>query len=244
MELPDEVRDDLQRVKHNWESRHLLRVYIGCLLRAGWRYNSLCPHLGISSERIRQIAIVDDSAEHSLREYRLITGLQLPVPDAPVVVQPPKGPRGKPLSKPRPETIEQLKRLHEIARRYRGSERHRKEAEMFGALLYYAHVSQGASIYAIAKELKVTPAALQGRLVRYGYKTSTGKSSLYRELTGRGPVSKRPPRPRMTHCKRGHELTPDNIYKNGKSDRTCKTCRKARASRSYLNRKQEKQATQ
>ena len=40
-----------------------------------------------------------------------------------------------------------------------------------------------------------------------------------------------------THCKRGHELTPDNLYLNTYSDgfvrRTCKTCAKKRRYDSY-----------
>jgi hypothetical protein len=32
-------------------------------------------------------------------------------------------------------------------------------------------------------------------------------------------------RPRVTHCKRGHELTAENVYQYGKS-RHCKTCKR------------------
>jgi hypothetical protein len=35
---------------------------------------------------------------------------------------------------------------------------------------------------------------------------------------------------RQTHCKRGHELTPDNVYMQGRS-RSCKVCAKERAKR-------------
>lgn len=43
---------------------------------------------------------------------------------------------------------------------------------------------------------------------------------------------------RKTHCKNGHELTPDNIYKNGKNGRRCKICQKADAKR-YRQRQRE-----
>lgn len=32
----------------------------------------------------------------------------------------------------------------------------------------------------------------------------------------------------QNHCKRGHEFTPDNTYKNGPNGRGCKTCRQLR----------------
>jgi len=35
-----------------------------------------------------------------------------------------------------------------------------------------------------------------------------------------------------THCKRGHELTPDNCYEN-RAGRKCKTCARDRAAAQY-----------
>lgn len=36
------------------------------------------------------------------------------------------------------------------------------------------------------------------------------------------------PKPPLTHCMRGHELTPENSYTNGRRGRSCKTCQKMR----------------
>jgi hypothetical protein len=45
------------------------------------------------------------------------------------------------------------------------------------------------------------------------------------------------PRPAKTHCKHGHEFTPDNTYTNPNSGkRSCKTCR-LRTSREYETRR-------
>ena len=42
---------------------------------------------------------------------------------------------------------------------------------------------------------------------------------------------------KQTHCKRGHELTPDNIYvtmgRTTKRQRICKTCRRAKSREYY-----------
>ena len=47
-----------------------------------------------------------------------------------------------------------------------------------------------------------------------------------------------PPRPLLTHCKRGHELLPGNVYKsalrNGKEQRRCKACYQSRREENAL----------
>ena len=49
--------------------------------------------------------------------------------------------------------------------------------------------------------------------------------------------------PRQTHCRRGHEFSPENTYSwvtsTGRLDRTCRICRKAAADRNNANRKPE-----
>lgn len=44
-------------------------------------------------------------------------------------------------------------------------------------------------------------------------------------------------RPLLSHCKRGHALTPENILNNSDGKRRCRTCRRWRARRNYLRRK-------
>lgn len=44
-------------------------------------------------------------------------------------------------------------------------------------------------------------------------------------LRGDGPTAQRA---RQTHCKRGHELTPDNLLKDKVGKRRCKLCRRIR----------------
>ncbi|WP_044476437.1 NUMOD4 motif-containing HNH endonuclease [Rhodococcus aetherivorans] len=40
-----------------------------------------------------------------------------------------------------------------------------------------------------------------------------------------------------THCKHGHEFTPENTYERTEGGRTCRTCRRARQSRWEANRR-------
>lgn len=44
-------------------------------------------------------------------------------------------------------------------------------------------------------------------------------------------------RARQTHCKYGHEFTPENTYVSGRGHRSCKTCRRESARRYYWSRK-------
>lgn len=230
MTLPPEVVDDIERIRDDWQSRHLLRVYMTCLIGAGWRQSCFADFLGLSYQRIQQLRIDEDYVEQSLTEYRAITGMTLPIPDAPIVSQS-AGIRGRPRRSARPETMQRIRDLYEQARRYRGGANNRDEAHLFTALVWYAHVSEGASLKAIAEDLDVERTALQSRLIRYGYKTSTGRSTAYRPLRGREP------RGRKTHCKRGHPYDEENtliIATTG--DRTCRACARIRA-RNYQARK-------
>lgn len=48
------------------------------------------------------------------------------------------------------------------------------------------------------------------------------------------------PMARKTHCKHGHEFTPDNIYRKPNGGRGCKKCRRVTDRRSKLKRKLER----
>ena len=231
MTLPPEVVDDIEHIRDDWQARHLLRVYLGALIRAGWRQSSIARLMGVSRQRIVDFAIVDDYVEQSIEEYRLITGMTLPIPDAPIIVDMPPRPRGRRLRLPTPETTERLREVYADARRYRGSEKNRDAAHLFVNLVWYAHISEGASLYGIAKALGINVAALQSRLVRYGYKTSTGQSKNVQPLRGR------PPRNSGSHCIHGHPLDEENMRVDPKSrSRICKACERDR-SRKYKARK-------
>jgi hypothetical protein len=45
------------------------------------------------------------------------------------------------------------------------------------------------------------------------------------------PSRTRPPKPPRTHCKNGHELTEDNIYRGDNDKRQCLTCRREASQR-------------
>lgn len=225
--IPDVVGEQY-RALEAWESRHACRSYLSALHNAGWTHVAIGESIGVSRERVRQqIAAAGDAAE-SLDEYRLITGLELPIPPLPTYPEKPR----KRIVRPVPEDVAVILRtLHAQAVRYRGVESNRAAAVAFTALVWSLHSEHGYAINQISKAVGVNHAALQTRLVRYGYKTSSGESMSYRPLIGRGFR-----RALVTHCKRGHEFTPDNtyVYKNG--SRFCRACQNIR-SKAYQERK-------
>jgi hypothetical protein len=98
----------------------------------------------------------------------------LPVPP----VYPERGPVGRAAAvQPSAQTRARLLELQPIAETIRGnSKKNRAEAEEFMALLAHAVQVEHVQITTLAQLLGVTHAAIASRMVRYGYKNTTGTS--------------------------------------------------------------------
>lgn len=83
MLLPPEVTRDLAALRADPEWLHPYRAYLGALIQAGWRVTTLARALGLSYQRVQQLALREPHAAQSVSEYRLILALPLPLPDAP-----------------------------------------------------------------------------------------------------------------------------------------------------------------
>ena len=152
------------------------KAYATLLRKAGWTLQSIATELKITREAIRLYTKEDYSPEV------LEKVAHLPIPEVPKV-EIYKERIVKVL--PKPEVIARLKELQAKAQLVRGKgKNNREEAEEYTKLLYDT-IQSGVSGYRLAKELGVTHSALCFRLVRYGYKTSTGQSRTYRKLTHR-----------------------------------------------------------
>jgi predicted transcriptional regulator len=171
--LPKEVGDSLRSLPLRER-----RAYATKLSNAGWTLQSIANELGLTREAIR---LYEKATSNDETEVQLAIK-NLPIPELPKVEV--YRERIKKVE-PTPELIAQLKELHSKAVLVRGKGKlYREEAEQFTKLLYEA-VESGISTYRIAKEIGVTVGALSFRLVRYGYKTTNGKSYSYRQLTHR-----------------------------------------------------------
>jgi hypothetical protein len=84
---------------------------------------------------------------------------------------------------PLPENIERMLELQPYAQMVRAnSPRYRSEAEEYTRLVDLEHNARGVSLYRLAQLLGVTHGALRFRLVRYGYKTTTSESRVYKRI--------------------------------------------------------------
>lgn len=168
-ELPKEVWDTFKTLSPAERNE-----YIRELNNAGWTLQSIGNATGVSRERIRQIC------EYPRDEETYIKISHLPIPELPtedIIKHTPK--------QLEPEVLKKLLELKEKAFWVRGKGKaNRTEAEEYTKLLAQL-LDEGYTTYSLAKQLGVTHGAINFRLVRYGYKTSTGKTRAYRSLTHR-----------------------------------------------------------
>lgn len=231
MRLPDFVIRDIEALEE-WDHQHALKVYATCLRNAGWSGRSITKAFRRNVNWAYQHHLNDRDVERSLRDYRLITGLGLTVPAVPPKNMGVKIDRRKLRKRASPEMLQRLRELQDQAQRYRGVNQNREAAQEYTRLLWQAITVEGITAYSLAKDLDITHAAIQSRLVRYGYRTTRGTSGAYRPLSGRSPRGKR------ETCNRGHLMTGNNLrIISTTGARVCKTCERIRVKK-YKSRKQ------
>lgn len=145
--------------------------YIIALGNAGWTDSAIARAVDVSRERVRQL-----SHQTVLSEPSLISDLPIPTP-----------PREKKYSKVYPEMpkemMDRLLELKPLAQQVRGhGKMYRAEADEYTYLLNQAIETHNISVYRLAKLLGVTIGAIQFRLTRYGYRTTTGKSKCFQPI--------------------------------------------------------------
>lgn len=173
--LPEEVADQFMEIT-DMEVRD---AYMRILRDKGWTLQSIADAVGdISRERARQcVESIGSRKAANVVDRARTRRMKFIVPELPIA---PEKPTPEPKPMPKPETLEKLRELQPLAFEVRYSHsKYRKEAEQFTKLLWKSHTVEGVSIYRLAKLLGVTHGALQSRLVRYGYKTTKGKSAAY-----------------------------------------------------------------
>lgn len=170
VQLPEEVLDNFIALTAN-NLKNLRNDYIVALVNAGWTNVSIAKSAGLSNEMVRIIVGKHDAEE---------------VPPTLAVPEVPKHEaKSHSVSHtlPPPELLERLIELQPLAQKVRSnSPQYRAEAEEYSYLINQAHTMYGVSLYRLAKLLEVTTSALVFRLVRYGYKTSEGKSMVYTKV--------------------------------------------------------------
>lgn len=175
--LPYETVDVLLANAYNSD---VLRAHIFVLREAGWTLESIASPLGMSRERVRQIANMVYDVDGARRESRANGLEEVPLP-APKVSRERKESVMRPL--PTDENLARLLELQPLVQQVRAnSPKYRAEAEEYTKLIAHEHNDRGVSLYRLAKELGVTHGALRFRLVRYGYKETTSESRVYKPI--------------------------------------------------------------
>lgn len=138
------------------------------LVDANWTYEAISNASGLTRERVRQIAKTEPKFSDPI-------GVVIPEPPTK-----PERPRREYIE-PHPDTLARLLELQPYAQQVRANgNRYRKEAEEYTALLNHAHITEGVTLYRLAKRLGITHGAIRFRLARYGYiKPKSGKSKVY-----------------------------------------------------------------
>lgn len=168
--LPQDVVAAFEKLGDNLETRNL---YAATLRRAGWTLASISKAMGITRERVRQVA---ESFGETLPP--LPSHLPIPTPPAkPVRAR-------KQYTEPDPAKLARLLELQPLAQQNRhNSEEYRQAAEDYTALVWEVHNTDGVTLYRLAKRLGVTHGALRFRLARYGYKLpESGVSKVYTRI--------------------------------------------------------------
>ena len=170
IQLPEEVTNNFTALTKS-NLKNLRNDYIVALVNAGWTNVSVAKSAGLSNEMVRIIV-----SKHEAQE----------IPPTLAVPEVPKhDSKSQAISHvlPPPELLERLLELQPIAQKVRSnSPQYRAEAEEYSYLINQAHTVHGVTLYRLGKLLGVTTSALVFRLVRYGYKTSEGKSMVYTKV--------------------------------------------------------------
>jgi hypothetical protein len=184
--LPQEVLDTFTNLAARTTVNELERnAYIKALRERGWTLDSIGIAVGVTRERIRQIAVAVPMSE-AIR----VAANGYPIPEPPKVEE-----KSSPqYVEPSEETLKRLLELQPYAQQVRSyGKAYRKEAEEYTWLVNYAHTVEGVTLYRLAKRLGVTHGALRFRLARYGYKTSpVGQSKAYTPILEENRINLRP----------------------------------------------------
>jgi hypothetical protein len=162
--LPKYIFDEFSRLaihQNDTEKKEKLQrrlELIHLLANAGWTYTSIGNAIGISRERVRQLAGIKPAKA-------LASTIEIP--------EPPLQKEHKPKEWPMPDAdrLERALELQPMAQKVRSSSPNfREEAEEYTKLIHEMRVLDGVGGHRLSKMLGITNAAINFRLVRYGYK--------------------------------------------------------------------------
>jgi hypothetical protein len=164
--LPQYIYEEFSRLavaktdteKREKSQRRLNLIHL--LVDAGWTMSSVGEAIGLSRERVRQLSNIK-------RAKALASTVEIPTPPARWKYEP--RPRQWPM--PNADRLKRALELQPMAQKVRSSSPNfREEAEEYTKLIHEMRVLDGVGGHRLSKMLGITNAAINFRLVRYGYK--------------------------------------------------------------------------
>jgi hypothetical protein len=174
-ELPSSVTTALNELRTK-KQRSEFQDYVIALRANRWSLASIATPTGLSRERIRQL---DEPIGVELAISNTQTrGYDIPsVPVKPVVAK-----VQRVVVAPSSDIMARLLELKPMAQAVRGkSQKYRAQGTEYTRLIAQ-EIARGVTPSHIAKELGVTPSALNFRLVRYGYSETSSSSKCYQPI--------------------------------------------------------------
>lgn len=184
-DLPQEVCDIFKEYRRTL-SKEERNDYAYQLRKLGWSLESIARATGLTREMVRLIVKKIDIDTYYQSPHGLFSpSLPLPTPVRKIVI----------VSKRMlidPETLVRLKELHAVAKTLRGKTTKNRDIAREFSQLCHDLTLQGISTYTISKALGLSVGAVNLRLVRYGYRITTGTSSGLRAIGSYKTRSKNP----------------------------------------------------
>jgi len=183
-----ELKNSLRPGSHMYlGGNHMRSAYAWKLVKLGWTLSAVAGAMDLTRERVRQITLT--KPKDAWLDY-VLTHYPLPLP--PVYAERSAGRYERKTPQPSEQTKRRLLELLPNAAAVRGhSPKNRAEADEFVRLLNYSVRVEKVKLATLARLLGVTNAAVSHRMVRYGYKKTTGKSRALRKVLKKNRVKGR-----------------------------------------------------
>ena len=184
----NELKNSLRPGSHMYLGGNRMRsAYAWKLVDLGWTLSAVADSMELTRERVRQLTLA--KPKDSWLDY-VLTHYPLPLP--PVYAKRSTGRYERNTPQPSEQTKRRLLELLPMAEAVRGhSPKNRAEADEFVRLLNYSVRVEKVRISTLARLLGVTNAAVSHRMVRYGYKKTTGKSGALKKVLKKNRVKGR-----------------------------------------------------
>lgn len=214
--VPDGFAETLRSLRRTRDRR--LAMTLRLAAQEGWTYVALAQPLGITRERVRQLA--NGATGHA-------NGVDIPPPPYRPDPEPKPAPPPPPPALGKDE-VGHLRRMWKKVKTVNGAtpvdHPLRELSQQFTGELAAAH-DRGVSVYMLAKQLGVSHGAIRFRLGRHGHLPlpPSMRDQLYRGVTNG--------REKRESCKHGHLLSGDNLGVTRAGRRWCRACDRIRKGR-------------